>query len=338
MNCNNTKCKKEIRNYNICEVCRRIYCSNACLSEHKNEEHPQSTRVRNTRNSGMKSMFLKLGSYDKEIKNDPLYNFENFEFVLTKNDKKKTVGSGAFGDVYMATNRVDNKMYAIKVMDKERILENGATLDIIQREIAIHRRINHPNIVKVYSSLENDKFFYLIMEYVNGGSLYYLIKKNKGVDEKKAFDYFIQACSAVNFLHENNLIHRDLKPENILISDKGEVKLCDFGWCVDVTEGSRVTFCGTYEYMSPEIVKEIPYNFEIDVWSLGILLYELTHGYAPFRAEEDDSEDYNEIFKKILKYKFNIEKELSQNCIDMISSKYKTILLFFYYLFRAFIS
>jgi serine/threonine protein kinase len=322
MNCNNSKCKKDIRIYNICEICRRIYCSNTCLNDHKTEEHQQSQKqnIIKTRNSGMKSIFLKMGTFDIEIKNDPFYDFENFEFVK-KSDKKKTIGSGAFGDVYLATNKLDNKLYAIKVMEKSKIIENGATLDIIQREIAIHRRINHPNIVKVYSHLENENFFYLIMEYVNGGSLYYLIKKNKGIDEKKAFDYFIQASSAVNFLHENNLIHRDLKPENILISDKGEVKLCDFGWCVDVTEGSRVTFCGTYEYMSPEIVKEIPYNFEIDVWSLGILLYELTHGYAPFRAEEDNSEDYNEIFKKILKYKFKIEKELSPNCIDIISSK-----------------
>ena len=99
-----------------------------------------------------------------------------------------------------------------------------------------------------------------------------------------------------------------LFPENILINDKEVVKLCDFGWCVDISNGNRVTFCGTYEYMAPEIVKELPYNFEIDVWSLGILLYELTHGYSPFRAEKEDGEDYNEIFKNIIKYKFKIEQ------------------------------
>jgi len=158
------------------------------------------------------------------------------------------------------------------------------------------------------------------MEYVNGGSLFSYIKRNKGVDEKKAFKFFIQACSAVNFLHENNLVHRDLKPENLLIDDKENLKLCDFGWCVDITSGNRVTFCGTYEYMAPEIVKEVPYDLGIDVWSLGILLYELTHGYSPFRAQNDNFDDYNEIFKNIIKYKFKIEKELSIGCIDIISS------------------
>lgn len=261
---------------------------------------------------------MKLGTYEKEIIDDSYYDFSNFE--LNTSDKKKRLGSGAFGDVYLATHKKDDRLYAIKVMEKAKIIESGATLDIIHREISIHRKITHENIVKVYSHYENEEFFYLIMEYINCGSLFSIIKKNKGIDEKKAFKFFIQACSAVNFLHENSLIHRDLKPENLLINDKDQIKLCDFGWCVDISTGSRVTFCGTYEYMAPEIVKEMPYNYEIDVWSLGILLYELTHGYSPFRAEKDDNEDYNEIFKNIIKYKFKIEKDLSKGCIDLITS------------------
>ena len=128
--------------------------------------------------------------------------------------------------------------------------------------------------------------------------------------------------SAINFLHSNNLVHRDLKPENILIDDKDNVKLCDFGWCVDLTTGNRVTFCGTYEYMAPEIIKELPYDYSIDSWSLGILLYEMTHGYSPFRAQVDEGEEYVEIFKNILKYNFKIEKPLSKNCQDLITSIY----------------
>jgi len=122
------------------------------------------------------------------------------------------------------------------------------------------------------------------MEYANSGSLFSLIKKRKNFDEKKAFHYFIQTAGAVLFLHENNLVHRDLKPENILVDENNNIKLCDFGWCVEMSMGNRVTFCGTYEYMAPEIIKEKPYNQGIDVWSLGILLYELIHGYSPFRV------------------------------------------------------
>ena len=120
------------------------------------------------------------------------------------------------------------------------------------------------------------------MEYAHNGTLFQTIKNKQMQDEKTAFTHFIQAASAVLFLHENNLVHRDLKPENLLVDENNIVKLGDFGWCVELTLGNRVTFCGTYEYMAPEILKEKPYNQGIDIWSLGILLYELLHGFSPF--------------------------------------------------------
>jgi len=116
-------------------------------------------------------------------------------------------------------------------------------------------------------------------------------------------------------------VHRDLKPENLLIDDDNNIKLCDFGWCVEL-EGSRSTVCGTYEYMAPELVNEDPYGQSIDVWSLGILLYELLHGYSPFRAKNTSNKfndnEYIEIFRNIIKYDFQIEKELSFACSDLI--------------------
>ncbi len=102
------------------------------------------------------------------------------------------------------------------------------------------------------------------------------------MSENEAFIHFIQATSALFFLHDHNLVHRDLKPENLLIDENNVIKLADYGACVEMTLGNRITFCGTYEYMAPEMLKEKPYNQGIDVWSLGILLYELLHGYSPF--------------------------------------------------------
>ena len=102
-----------------------------------------------------------------------------------------------------------------------------------------------------------------------------------------AFSLFIQVVNAVYFLHKNNLIHRDIKPENILIFENNIIKLCDFGWCVKLEEGEqRGTFCGTTEYMSPELVNHEEYSKEIDIWSLGVLLYEMVHGYSPFRPDK----------------------------------------------------
>ena len=318
MNCNNVKCQKEIRNYYTCNKCGKSFCTNACMTDHTLEFHASQPLNRPIRNSGMRSSFMKFGEYLKEIVDDPYYDFQNFE--IENNLKKKTVGCGAFGEVYLAKHKKDGKQYAIKQMDKTKVIESGASHEIIYREIAIHRRIIHENIVRLYSNFEDENNFYLIMEYINCGTLFSLIKKSKCIDEKKAFKYFIQAVSAVNFLHENNLVHRDLKPENLLIDENDNLKLCDFGWCVDVSTGNRITFCGTYEYMAPEIIKEMPYNFSIDVWSLGILLYELTHGYSPFRASNAENDDYAEIFKNIIKYNFKIEKDISKGCKDMITS------------------
>ena len=122
------------------------------------------------------------------------------------------------------------------------------------------------------------------MDYISKGNLYQILRKIKCFDENTAFNYFIQTCSAINFLHSNNLVHRDIKPENLLIDNNNNVKLCDFGWCAELNLGNRVTFCGTYEYMAPEIVNELPYNSSIDIWSLGVLLFELIHGYSPFKV------------------------------------------------------
>jgi serine/threonine protein kinase len=161
------------------------------------------------------------------------------------------------------------------------------------------------------------------MDYANNQNLFTLINKKNGMSENEAFKYFIQTAAAVYFLHEHNLIHRDLKPENILIDNNDNVKLCDFGWCVELEIGNRSTFCGTYEYMAPEIVNECPYDSGIDIWSLGVLLYELIHGYSPFRAKGNKNKDmeYIEIFNNIMKYNFKIEKKVSRECEDLIKSK-----------------
>ena len=165
------------------------------------------------------------------------------------------------------------------------------------------------------------------MDYANNQNLFSLINKKNGMTEKEAFKYFIQTSAAVNFLHEHNLVHRDLKPENILIDEKDNVKLCDFGWCVELKVGNRSTFCGTYEYMAPEIVNESPYDSAIDIWSLGILLYELIHGYSPFRAKNNKHSDkeYVEIFNNISKYNFKIEKDITSQCANLIKRNFKKL-------------
>jgi serine/threonine protein kinase len=155
------------------------------------------------------------------------------------------------------------------------------------------------------------------MEYAKKGNLLDIIKKEKsGMSEIKAFKYFIQVINAVYYLHSNNIIHRDIKPENILIGDDNKLKLCDFGWAKELTLENRSTFCGTMEYMAPEIVGSENYDYSVDIWSLGILLYEMLFGHSPFNGK-----DTNNIILNIKSHELNYDdtnKKISNSCKDLI--------------------
>ena len=249
------------------------------------------------------------------------YTIDNFEYVTDYSKEAITIGRGGYGKLYLARNKKDNKEYAIKYVSKKKMKSLGVEPSIIKREIDIHIRITHPRIIKLYSYLEDRHNFYLAMEYAPKGNLYQLIQQKKGMCENEAFYYFIQVASAIHFLHINGYAHRDIKPENILIDKNGGIKLCDFGWCVNVAKGERITFCGTYEYMAPEMINDEFYDMGIDLWSLGVLLYEMIHGYSPFRAHyfvKDAKSAMTEIFINIKNNNYTINKDISDECIDLI--------------------
>lgn len=321
MSCSNKKCNKKIISSFNCNKCSCEFCSNKCLTEHLSQDHKSKHLRIPVKMESKRSIFNFEGRILKEFIDDPIYNFKNFEFVRTQTNKIQTIGSGAFGNVFLSRNIKDNQLYAIKHIRKSKMIASGESLDIIYREISIHRLLLHDNIIRLFSHTEDEDNIFMIMEYADSGTLFHLIRQKGGLNEAEAFKYFIQSASAVAFLHENGYAHRDVKPENLLLTKGNQIKLCDFGWCVDASSGERGTFCGTYEYMAPEIVKEVPYDKSIDAWSLGILLYELIHGYSPFRAEKDKGDDkYQEIFKNIIKHKYTIEKDIGKACADLISS------------------
>ena len=276
------------------------------------------------RNSVRKSLFISEGeiitpNIASFASPQAYYNLANFE-LIKQNNKPLSIGSGAFGDVFLAKSKRDGKFFAIKHVNKEKVISSGASLDIMRREIDIQMRLSHPNIVSLYSYYETQTYFSLLMEYLDNGTLFTYIRKHKKLDEVHAFEFFIQIANSVHFLHVHNFVHRDIKPENILLDKDEKVKLCDFGWCVDMNGGERSTFCGTYEYMAPEIVNDESYDKSIDIWSLGVLLYEMTHGYSPFRAKDGGEEEYKEIFRNIIKMNYTIDKTLglSKECVDLI--------------------
>jgi serine/threonine protein kinase len=248
------------------------------------------------------SPFLVKGIYNnKEINYDIHFSLDNLILVNLKGSPK-LIGNGSFGKVYLAKNKNDNKYYAIKHMIKSNLIKYLNNLEQIYNEINIQSRAYHPNIIQLFYVKETDEAFDLVLEYSKYGTLFDYMLKCNGFNENLVFIFFIQIVNAIKFLHENNVIHRDIKPENILLFDNYIVKLCDFGWSVK-TE-SRLpggSFSGTPEYMAPELINNEDYGKEIDIWMLGILLYELVHCFSPFRPKKQNFEE-KELIDNIQKH------------------------------------
>ena len=156
----------------------------------------------------------------------------------------------------------------------------------LKNEIKIQKRLTHPHIIRLYEYFQDEQNIYLVMEYAENGSLFFYIRKKMKLNkltERESFVFFFQTCIGIDYLHKNSIIHRDLKPENLLLDKRGNIKLCDFGWSAK-EQDVRNTFCGTLDYMAPEMLEKGKYDHRVDIWSLGILLFELLHGVAPFKG------------------------------------------------------
>ena len=256
------------------------------------------------------------GSFFEKSRINQYLNFSTLEPILYKG-QKTLIGDGSFSKVFLFNHKKTKIKYAVKKMNISLVLNKANNKNIILNEIKIQSRICHPNIIQLYNYFKdkNNSNYFLILEYASKGTLFDYIRLKRGLDESNAFYYFIQAVNAIFFLHNNQIIHRDLKPENLLINHDNILKLCDFGWSVYLFNHKRETFCGTVEYMAPEILKNEGYDFSIDVWSLGVLLYELIHSHSPFVEKDlDVGKIENNIVSKGLKFK----KGLSIECKDLI--------------------
>ena len=320
-------CKKEIESLKLlkCKFCDKNFCNLSCLISHASTHLGNSDssinlvnslKRRQNENLTEQYVFITNGDFKEKINFDEKYAYQNFTKVI-EDIFPKQLGSGSFGRVYLVSHNDSKKLFALKVIDKRKLMISYGKLDIIYNEINIHSKLSHENIIKLYNIHEDNESINIIMEYAEKGNLFQLISKEKsGLDESKAFDYFIQVVNAVYYLHNNNIIHRDIKPENILIGNDNKIKLCDFGWAKELTLENRSTFCGTVEYMAPEIVGSENYDYSVDIWSLGILLYELLFGHSPFKANNTKN-----IILNIKTHELTYDdknKKISNSCKDLI--------------------
>ena len=217
-----------------------------------------------------------------------------YDFI---HEGKSPIGKGAFGEVWKVTHENSQKVYCIKILNKRDIFEQKL-INQINKEISIMYIVNHPYSVKLVNHFEDNDKLYLIMELASNGNLYNLIQKSKK-DKVKNLELIkkliIQTIEIIKYLHSLNIIYRDIKPENLLLDKDYNIKLCDYGWATYITPGKFLTvYCGTPEYVSPEMLKKYPYNEKVDIWALGVLIFELVFGYAPF-ASNFNEDRYNNI-------------------------------------------
>ena len=228
----------------------------------------------------------------------------------------RAIGKGGFGQVWKVIHKKTNKVYCIKVIQKSGIIEQKL-VNQMNREIEIMYLLNHPHCLRLKNHFEDDDNFYLVMPLATKGQLYKLLKRAHKFDERTTAQILRETISALQYLHSFKppIIHRDIKPENLLLNESGRILLADFGWSNFKNDGDiRKTFCGTPEYIAPEMLRKEGHDHRIDIWSIGVLMFELLSGYSPFCAKTNQ-----DLYANIRKLKINWPPDMPPLAKNLIS-------------------
>lgn len=258
-------------------------------------------------------------------------SFENGASNLTKESFTfvALIGTGSFGKVYKVSSKATNQIYALKVLSKNQISSLKLT-EQLKNEITILSRCNHENIIKLYAVFEDKGYIFLITELANDSSLFSKLRKTRKFSESTTAGYMADIIQALVYLHSQKpiILHRDIKPENILINNS-KCKIADFGWS-NVEDDFRNTFCGTPDYLAPEMIQGTGHNEKLDVWTAGILMYELLHGVPPFTPKEKPSDPRlmqrmieKNILSGIIEFDPSLSNEAKQAIITMLNPNSK---------------
>ena len=226
----------------------------------------------------------------------------------------KDLGEGNFGKVKLAKLKSTKEKFAIKILDKEKL--KTQTKSTLYNEIEIISCLNHKNVIHIEKILEDEKNYYIIMEYCEKGELFDYIVKKERLSSAEASLFFYQLINGVEYIHKQGFAHRDLKPENLLLTKDKILKIIDFGLCHDFDgENLLTTKCGSPSYAAPEILKGYPYDgFITDIWCCGIILYAMLCGYLPF-----DGDNNQEIFQSIVECNPEFPDFLEDDSVNLLS-------------------
>jgi serine/threonine protein kinase len=244
-------------------------------------------------------------SHEEKARNGQQWCLNDFEIG-------KPLGRGKFGSVYLAREKRTKYIVAIKVLQKSQLLKAGVEHQL-RREIEIQSHLRHRNILRMYGYFFDSKRIYLILEYSPGGELYKRLTMKGRFSEKVSARYISDLSLALDYCHSKHVIHRDIKPENLLVGAYGEIKIADFGWSVHAPTSRRNTLCGTLDYLPPEMVEGREHDEQVDVWSLGVLLYEFLVGNPPFEAE-----GHSATYRRISRVDLQFPKGVPEDAQDLI--------------------
>ncbi|KAH7544985.1 CBL-interacting serine/threonine-protein kinase 20 [Ziziphus jujuba] len=238
--------------------------------------------------------------------------------LMQRYELGRLLGQGTFAKVYHARNLNTGQSVAIKIIDKEKVMQVGL-IDQIKREISVMRLVRHPNVVRLYEVMASKTKIYFAMEYVKGGELFDKVAKGK-LKEDVARKYFQQLIGAVDFCHSRGVYHRDLKPENLLLDENGNLKVSDFGLSALFEsrrkDGLLHTTCGTPAYVAPEVINKKGYDgAKADIWSCGVILFVLLAGYLPFHDP-----NLMEMYRKISKGDFKCPQWIPAEVRKLLST------------------
>jgi len=224
---------------------------------------------------------------------------------------KATLGTGTFGRVKLVQDKETKRHHALKILKKSEVIRLKQ-VEHVKNEKHILMQMHHPFLVNMLGCFQNDRNIYMVLEYVPGGELFSLLRRENKFANDVAVFYAGQIVLAFEYMHSMNIVYRDLKPENLLIGADGYLKITDFGFAKFV-EDRTWTLCGTPEYLAPEIIQSRGHNKSVDWWALGILIYEMLAGYPPFYDETPFG-----IYQKILKGNIEFSRSISKEGRDLI--------------------